>query len=261
MKQKSLKSVATLTTQKCLAPLIPHILLLCNVGCRHGLHFYCYADDVRLYISSTAITATLHCTLTHCLTEIKSWIELPSTDLWKSRLKTYFPQTSQKNHPQQPLFSHSSFHLRNKGIILDSRLLLENHTNHITKKISFHLKTMTSLSPPLFLSTTENFWSTHSSDPDSDLSKPFGKVWNTQSSAARLLYQTHFHDHIDFICQNLHCNPITHRIHFKLPLTHKTLHNLASIQNGSTTTFISSHASVLCAPSTKPGAFLVFARF
>lgn len=103
----------------------------------------------------------LHCTLTHCLTEIKLWIKLPS-NLWKTALRLIFPKPLRRttHNSHNSLFFHntslaSSSHLRKQGIILDSRLLLQHHTNHITKNISFHLEYITSLRPPLFFSTNE----------------------------------------------------------------------------------------------------------
>lgn len=77
----------------------------------------------------------------------------------KADLRLIFPKPFRRTTHNSLSFHNtsltSSSHLHNQGIILDSCLLLEHHTNHITKKISFHLKNITSLCPPLFFSTTE----------------------------------------------------------------------------------------------------------
>lgn len=105
----------------------------------------------------------------------------------KADLRLIFPKPLRRTTHNSLSFHNTSLtstlHLHNQGVILDSRLLLEHHTNHITKKTSFHLKNITSFCPPLFSSRSETLmdtfiWSRPSwcNSIDFDLFKPFSKV-------------------------------------------------------------------------------------
>ncbi|XP_058480016.1 extracellular calcium-sensing receptor-like [Solea solea] len=54
---------------------IIYMLPLGHIIRHHGLHFHCYADDTQVYIPTKSINSVILSTITHCLADIKTWMD------------------------------------------------------------------------------------------------------------------------------------------------------------------------------------------
>lgn len=149
----------------------------------------------------------------------------------------------------------SSSHLRHQGLVLDSCLFLEHHTNHITKNISFHLKKKKKNHQSQSTSPLVHHWN----DTFTTLTFPNPSVkFRVHKALQPACFTKPASMTTSTVYQSLQCIPIRkHRMHFKILLTHKGLHNMASSQTCSTATLLSSDTSLHRVPRASPGAFFV----
>ncbi|CAL9690879.1 unnamed protein product [Knipowitschia caucasica] len=221
---------------------IMYMLPLGHIIRHHGLHFHCYADDTQVYISTKSISPVILSTITHCISDIKFWMDhnflklnSNKTELLITGPKSFLPsaQNISLNIDGHTVTPSSS--VRNLGVIMDSTLSFRPHINLISKTSFFHLRNIARLLPSLSQSSAILVHAFITSRLDYCNSLLFGlpsthlqKLQYIQNSAARLLTHTRSRDHITPVLKQLHWLPVPYRIQYKvLLLTYKSLHNLA----------------------------------
>ncbi len=220
-----------------------YMLPLGNIIRKHGVSFYCYADDTQLYISSRPGETHKIEKLMECIVNIKNW--MANHFLLQNSEKTEVLIIGHKNHKINKLEGcltldgcslDSSSSVRNLGVLFDSNLSFDSHVSSICKTAIFHLKNISKLRPMLSMSNTEmlihvfmtsriNYFNALLGGCSTHL---INKLQMVQNAAARVLPRTRKYDHISPVMSTMYWLPIKHCIDFKILLiTYKALNGLA----------------------------------
>ncbi len=107
----------------------------------YGISFHCYADDTQLYISTKPDETSKLSKLTECVKNIKDWMTnhflLLNSD--KTEILLIGPKNSTQNlldyNLQLDGCTVTSSTVKNLGVILDSNLSFENHTQNAAARV------------------------------------------------------------------------------------------------------------------------------
>ncbi len=141
-----------------------YMLPLGDIIRKHGVSFYCYADDTQLYISSLLDETYQFAKLTECIVDIKIWMTsnvlLLNSEKKKKEVLIIGPKTSTCNDLEHCLILNgcsvnSLSSVRNLGVLFDSNLSFESHVSSIFKTTFLHLKNISKLRPMLSMANAE----------------------------------------------------------------------------------------------------------
>uniref|UniRef100_A0A669AZZ0 Reverse transcriptase domain-containing protein n=1 Tax=Oreochromis niloticus TaxID=8128 RepID=A0A669AZZ0_ORENI len=200
------------------------------------IRYYCYADDIQLYMSFKPEDVSKLQILNVCLESIKGW--MADNFLQLNEEKTEVLVCAPDRHVPNimnalgPLSTCVKSSIRNLGVTFDSALTLDVHIKSLVRSCFYHLRNISKLSP--LVSHTELEIVIHafiSSRLDycnslfTCLNKnSLERLQIVQNAAARLLTKTSKYSHVTPLLIQLHWLPAEFRVHFKiLVLTFKAL--------------------------------------
>ncbi len=125
-----------------------------NIIRKHGVSFYCYADDTQLYISSRPGETHQIEKLMEFIVDIKNWMtnNVLLLNSEKNRGVNFGPKNHTSNNLEHCLTLDgcsldSSSSVRNLGVLFDSNLSFDSHVSSICKTAFLNLKNISKLRP------------------------------------------------------------------------------------------------------------------
>ncbi|KAF7649227.1 hypothetical protein LDENG_00144880, partial [Lucifuga dentata] len=222
---------------------IIYLLPLGHILRHYGIQFHCYADDTKLYISTTPNTSLPLSALTSRLKDIKFWMSNNFLKLSGNKSEVLLIG-SKSSLSKAPPFTISiddcpvriSSQVKSLGVIFDSTLSFIPQINNISRMAFFHLRNIARHRSSLSQYSTQilvHALVTSRIDYCNAIlcglpNKLLRRLQIIQNSAARIITHTKSSDHITPTLIQLHWLPVQQRINYKiLLLTFKALHNLA----------------------------------
>ena len=219
---------------------------IANIARKHELQVHMYADDTQLYLSFDLNDDNdendSRAKIESCIKDIKLWMTVNKLKLNDD--KTEFLVITSKYHQSKPNTNSlqiasseiiASPNARNLGIVFETALSMDAHIKNVCKATYFQIQnineirnvlddeTAAKLVHALITSRLDNGNALLYGITESQLKK----LQQAQNAAARMLTRTRKFDHISPVLQRLHWLPIRYRVHFKILLTWKALHDMA----------------------------------
>uniref|UniRef100_A0A3B3CPF8 Reverse transcriptase domain-containing protein n=1 Tax=Oryzias melastigma TaxID=30732 RepID=A0A3B3CPF8_ORYME len=217
-----------------------YMLPLGDVIRRHGINFHSYADDTQLYVAMSPDDMGPMDSLLNCILDIKKWMGENFLQLNQDKTEVLVIGSEAERERVQVYLSSNCMNVcntvRNLGVILDSDLSFEQHTNQVTRTAFYHLRNIARVRPFLSRASAEiliHAFITSRIDYCNALlsgvkKTTLNRVQLVQNSAARLLTRTRKREHITPILKSLHWLPVSYRIDFKILLiVYKSVHGLS----------------------------------
>ena len=206
------------------------------IGQFTDVSYHLYADDIQLYCSFNATELHKLSSLISCLSNIKQWLNDNFLVLNSAKTETLIiaPEQSISQIKQHigALSSSVQPSLRSLGVVFDSAMSLEKHSNLLIKNCFFQLRNISKIRALVSKAELEMIIHAFISsrlDYCNSLficlnKKDLCHLQTVQNSAARLLTHTGKGAHITPILASLHWLPVKFRMHFNiLVLTFRAL--------------------------------------
>ncbi len=198
----------------------------------HGLSYHLYADDTQIYMSFKQMDGALEgqkIKLEKCVEDIRQWMAVHKLKLNDSKTEflifgnTKLPSCSINVGNNDIPVAQSA---RNLGVILDSKMRMNEQVSAITKSVSYHLRNISKIRKYLTTEATEALvHALVSSRLDYCNALLIGipacqlkRLQLLQNKAARIISRTGKYEHITPVLQKLHWLPVRYRIEYKVLL-------------------------------------------
>jgi hypothetical protein len=197
------------------------------------IKFHQYADDTQLYCSVSAKNfSTDVIALQDCVSAVATWFLKNGMMLNADKTEAMLFSTiyESKNLPPNSSVDIAGFptklvpEVKSLGVIMDSRLSMDQHVNYVCKKCYFHIRALRQIRPCLSNSVASNVGrcivQANLDYCNSLLSettqKNLNKLQRVQNSLVRVVCELRWREHVTVARRKLHWLPVANRIKYKL---------------------------------------------